>query len=145
MMFVLFVSSQSRINNHPNISFLCLRAPGQPSVDGAGLTPPGHSVSSLLASDWSDLGHAGLWLAQREKSALARGSGAGHCQARSLLKLAKRILVPYSLIPIQDIIAHKQWIRKREETTHSSLFPLDFREKLLAPVCVFLCRLRLSL
>ena len=108
LMFVLFV--KSRTNNHPNIFFLCLRSPGQPMVDGP-------SVSPILASNWLSPSHAGLSLVQREHSAPARGSGAGHCQARSLLKLAKRILVPYSLIPVQDIAAPKQWLQKREETT----------------------------
>ena len=81
LMFVLFV--KSRTNNHPNIFFLCLRAPGQPMVDGP-------SVSPILASNWLSPSHAGLSLVQREHSAPGRGSGPLRGSiAIAVLKLAK--------------------------------------------------------
>ena len=116
-MFVLF--AKSRTNNYPNISFLCLRAPGQPAmVDGP-------SVSSILASNWLSPSHVGLSLVQTEHSAPARGSG----PLRGSIAVLNWRKVPYSLKLLESILIislSSHWIYESSSSRRcvSCLFPL---------------------
>ena len=133
-MFCWCLFYPSGINNYWNISFLCLWSPRQARVVTGWLHLA--TVSSLRALWLAGSSITGFSLAEIDPSTSPGGSRAGRGQTLSLLKLAKRMLVPYCLISVQDICLQAA---STAETIQSYLgfseLPSDFWEAPGSGVC----------